>query len=78
MSRYTRYKTLTDTYGFLPSEAKQLSHVSKRGFQAPYMKRLLRSRRALFMNAQRYNWSERRYRDEIKELIVQGFMQIKQ
>lgn len=67
MSRATRYNALISTYGFLPSEAKQLSHVSKSGLKAPYTGRLLRSRRALFMNAKRYNWSDKQYRNAIKE-----------
>jgi hypothetical protein len=66
MSRASRYLTLTNSYGFLPSEAMQLSHVSKAGTRAPYFQRMINSRRSLYLNAKRYGWTQTEYRDAIK------------
>lgn len=67
MSRQTRYNALIKSYGFLPAEARTLAHTSRRGLNAPYMKRFLNSRRALKLNADRYGWTDEQYRDAIKK-----------
>lgn len=66
MSRLTRYNALIQTYGFLPGEARTLSHTSRAGFHASYFQRMLNARRALWLNAHRYNWTNEQYRDTIK------------
>lgn len=53
--------------GFIPSEARELSHTSKAGIYAPYFQRMIRSRRALWLNAQRLRWSDYRYRQKVRE-----------
>ena len=70
MSRQTRFEALRHTYGFLPGEARHLSKTSRAGMQAPYVQRMILARRALWLNAQRYNWTERQYRDVIKRQYV--------
>ena len=66
MSRATRYAALVQVYGFMPGEAKTLSHTSRAGMRAPYFQRMVASRRGLFMHAKRYGWSDEQYRDAIK------------
>ena len=69
MSRETRYNSLRRA-GFLDSEAKALSHISRNGMQAPYVQRMVQSRRGLLWNARRYNWSDTRYRNAIRQLYI--------
>lgn len=49
--------------GFLKEEAEELATRSKYALTTPpYIKRLIRSRHAMMMNAKRYGWDESRYR----------------
>lgn len=72
MSRKSTYNKLIKSYGFFPAEARELAHTSKEGFGSMYMQRLLGSQRAIFLNAKRYGWSERKYREYIKELYIRN------
>jgi hypothetical protein len=57
--------------GFLPSEAREFSNISREGLlKAAYVKRLLNSRRALQLNAIRYGWSKTRYADAVRQIYV--------
>lgn len=56
--------------GFLPSEAREFSHISRAGMGASYVKALLNSRRALQLNAIRWGWSKNRYADAVRQLYV--------
>ena len=71
MSRKSRYNALIG-YGrlplFFPSEARELSHTSREGMGTRYFKRMVNSRRALLRNAEQYDWSLTRYRQEVDNL----------
>lgn len=57
--------------GFLPAEVRKFAiNTSREGMKAPYFQAMVRSRRALFRNAQRYDWSITRYKEEIKRLYI--------
>lgn len=72
--RERRYNFLVKN-GFLPVEARDLSRTSRAGMRAPYFQAMIRSRRSLFNNALRYGWTERQYRDYIRELYTsRGFV----
>ena len=53
--------------GFLPIEAREFSKTSRSGMSAPYYLRMIRSRRRTYDNAIRYGWTEREYRNYIKQ-----------
>ena len=72
MSRKSTYNKLVNSYGFLPSIARELSRTSKVGFGATYMKSLLATQRAIFLNAKRYGWSQNKYREYIKEMYARN------
>lgn len=65
-SRDTK-KAYLSRAGFLPAERNELSHTSKAGMYAPYFQRMVRSRRALWLNAQRLHWSDYHYRQRVRE-----------
>lgn len=71
MSKKSRYIALIG-HGrlplFFPSEARELSHTSREGMQTSYFKRMINSRRALLRNAEKYDWSLTRYKQEIDNL----------
>ena len=67
--RQRRYNYLKKN-GFFPSEARELSRTSRAGMLSPYFQTMVRSRRRLFDNAKRYNWTEQRYRDYVKKLYT--------
>lgn len=53
--------------GFLPYEARELAQTSKAGIHAPYFLRMVQTRRGLYLNALRYEWSNDHYRTVIKQ-----------
>lgn len=67
MSRQTRFEYFRRA-GFFPTEARELSHISRTGMSAPYVVRLVASRRTLLQNARRYGWSATRYHDEVRAI----------
>lgn len=85
------YKGRTQKYnrlvsiGFLPDEARELSTRSRYALTAPpYMKHLIRSRRRIKANAERYGWTREQYDnyiiDKYRQLpdgIYQGHPTIK-
>lgn len=79
MDYRNKYRSLINI-GFLPDEARQLAKLSKYALtKPPYMKRLIRSRRMIVINANRYGWTKDEYvryiRDKyskIKDGIYKG------
>jgi len=71
MSRKSRYNALIG-YGrlplFFPPEARELSHISREGMGTRYFRRMVNSRRALLRNAEQYDWSLTRYKQEVDNL----------
>lgn len=60
---------------FFPGEARELSRISRAGMSAPYVQRWIASRRRLRDNAIANGWSERQYREYIREqYLVKGAM----
>lgn len=71
MSRQTRFEYFRKA-GFFINEARELSHISRTGMKAPYVVRMVASRRTLRQNADRYGWSDTRYRNEVKAIYIQA------
>ena len=71
MSRKSRYNALIG-YGrlplFFPSEARELAHTTREGMGTRYFRRMVNSRRALLRNAEQYDWSLTRYKQEVDNL----------
>jgi len=58
--------------GFLPGEARELSRTSKTGMKATYFQQWIRSRRRIFDNAKRYKWTDKDYRQYIKDQYIKS------
>ncbi len=53
--------------GFLPGESRELSHISRAGMHSAYVQRMVQARRGLWLNAQKYKWSDAEYRNRVKD-----------
>ncbi len=56
--------------GFFASEAVELSRTSRAGMKASYFRFFIRSRRRTLDNSKTNNWSEKRYRDFIRQKYI--------
>jgi hypothetical protein len=65
--REQRKQDLLKSALFLPFEAQELSQIKK---PSPYFNRMIMERRALMMNAKKYNWSEAEKVRRIKAIYI--------
>ncbi len=64
--RQVRVQRLVNQYGFLPSEALRLSHITNQGLKAPYIKRMIIERQKLYKKASDEGLNRRQYVKLIK------------